>query len=200
MPDLADALNRLMRARGLAAFADLDVATMVGNGVWALLSRAFADRGATADGSALTEFLADYGTHAAVKTRPYPGVVKGLHRLVAAGWRLAVCTNKPEQPARNMLEALGLDGLFFAVGGGDSFPIRKPDPGHLLATLAKAGGTPGRAVMVGDHANDVAASIACGIPCIFAAWGYGPPDMGEGATAVAGEFADVPAIAEGLLN
>ena len=59
------------------------------------------------------------------------------HALAAAGWRLAVCTNKPEAAARALLAALGLARLFAAIGGGDSFPARKPDPAHLLATLPR---------------------------------------------------------------
>ena len=66
---------------------------------------------------------------------------------------MAVCTNKPEAAARSLLEALGLLPFFAAIGGGDSFPVRKPDPAHLIATLEAAGG--GAAVMVGDHRNDV---------------------------------------------
>jgi phosphoglycolate phosphatase len=91
-------------------------------------------------------------------------------------------------------------GRFAAVGGGDSFPVRKPDPGHVLATLAAAGGAPGRAVMVGDHRNDVVAASGAGLPCIFAGWGYGPPAMAEGAVAVAASPADLPALLADLLD
>ena len=73
--------------------------------------------------------------HAAVASRPYPGVADTLRALAAEGWRLAVCTNKPEAAARALLTALGLARCSRAVGGGDSFPVRKPDPAHLLATL-----------------------------------------------------------------
>jgi phosphoglycolate phosphatase len=98
-----------------------------------------------------------------------------------------------------LLAALGLAALFAAVGGGDSFPVRKPDPAHLLATLKAAGGEPGLAVMAGDHANDVAAARGGGLPCIFAAWGYGQPAMAEGAAAVARDFAELVTIARRLL-
>ena len=65
--------------------------------------------------------------------------------LAAAGWRLAVCTNKPEAATHALLAALGLLPMLAAVGGGDSFATRKPDPGHMLATLRRAGGEPGTA-------------------------------------------------------
>ncbi len=52
--------------------------------------------------------------------------------------------------------------------------------------------------MIGDHHNDVAAGKAAGLPTIFAAWGYGPAEVGLGADAVAQSFADVPALCEKL--
>lgn len=199
VPDLAAALNRLMAARGLAPFDHKAVTAMVGDGAAALLARAFAARGAAQDAPALDEFVADYTANAAVETRPFPGVEEGLRRLAAGGWRLAVCTNKPEAAARALLGALGLAGSFAAIGGGDSFPVRKPDPAHLLATLRAAGGTPGRALMAGDHHNDVAAAAGAGVPCVFAAWGYGPAAMGEGAAARADSFGELVGLADRLV-
>ena len=199
VPDLAAALNRLMAARGLARFSDAETAAMVGDGARKLVERAFAARGRIADEGAMEAFLADYGAHLAAATRAYPGVETTLRAMTEAGWRLAVCTNKPEAMARAVLTALGLADLFRAIGGGDSFATRKPDPAHLLATLRAAGGTPPRAVMAGDHANDVLAATGAGLPCIFAGWGYGPPAMARGAAAVAEHFADLPPIAARLL-
>jgi phosphoglycolate phosphatase len=171
---------------------------MVGDGVAKLVERAFAARGGMPDPGAVAEFSADYQAHAAVATRPYLGVADALRSLSGEGWRLAVCTNKPERAARALLAALGLASFFAAIGGGDSFPVRKPDPAHLLATLKQAGGEPERAVMAGDHANDIAAARGAGLPCIFAAWGYGLPWMAEGAIAVAQDFPELAAIARRL--
>ncbi len=199
VPDLAAALNRLMAARGLAGFSLPETASMVGDGVAILIGRAFSARGRTPDEGAIAAFSADYVQHSAVNSRPYPGVADGLRVLADEGWKLAVCTNKPERAARALLSALGLASLFAAIGGGDSFPVRKPDPAHLLATLAAAGGEPAHAVMAGDHANDVAAARGAGVPCVFAAWGYGPPSMAEGSVAVAQDFAEMVTIAQRLL-
>ena len=58
---------------------------------------------------------------------------------------MAVCTNKPEKLARAVLAGTGIAHYFAAVGGGDSFPARKPDPAHLLATLAAADAAPATA-------------------------------------------------------
>ena len=199
VPDLAAALNRLMASRALPAFNHAETALMVGDGARALVDRAFTARGLTADEDAQASFLADYSANAAIATRAFPGTQDALGRLAAHGWRLAVCTNKPEIPARALLTALGLEPCFAAIGAGDSFPMKKPDPRHLLATIALAGGDPGRAIMVGDHANDVAAARGANLPCIFAAWGYGPPAMAEGATAIIARFTDLPDAANRLL-
>jgi phosphoglycolate phosphatase len=199
VPDIAAALNRLMLARGLAPFSDAETALMVGDGVAKLIERAFAARGHEPDAAAIPEYSADYVAHAADATQTFPGVPETLHALADEGWTLAVCTNKPEAAARTLLAALGLAPLFAAIGGGDSFPVRKPDPAHLLATLRQAGGDVAHAVMAGDHANDVAAAHGAGLPCIFAAWGYGPIAMAAGAEAVAQSVPEMAVIARRLL-
>lgn len=190
-PDIHAALDRLMAARGLPGFARREVIAMIGDGVKVLLERALAARGLPFDPAALEAFMADYAANAAAETRAFPGIEAALDTLQAEGWRLAVCTNKPEAAARELLASLGLAARFAALGGGDSFPVRKPDPDHLRATIAAAGG-PGRgAVMIGDHRNDVAAARGAGIPCVFVGWGYGTLAMAEGAPVVAAP-ADLP--------
>jgi phosphoglycolate phosphatase len=198
-PDLHAALDRLMAGRNLPPFTRVEVEGMIGDGVKALVERALAARGQPFDPVALETFSADYTAHAAVETRPFPGMAECLATLEATGWRLAVCTNKPVAATHALLRALGLDGCFAAVGGGDSFPVRKPDPRHLLATLTAAGGMPERAAMVGDHRNDVLAARGAGLPCLFAAWGYGPPEMAAGVAAVAATPGELPALLRDLL-
>jgi phosphoglycolate phosphatase len=200
VPDLAASLNRVMAARGFPPFAVPAVAAMVGDGVKILVERAFAAHGTVPDAAALDDYAADYGANFAVATCPYPGTEAALAWLVGAGWRLVVCTNKPVAMAHNVLAATGLAHFFAFVGGGDSFPLRKPDPAHLLATLAAAGADPARAAMLGDHRNDILVAIGAGLPGVFAAWGYGTLDMAAGAAALAGGFADVPDIVGRLVG
>ena len=200
VPDLAAALNRAMAARGLAGFSRPDTAAMVGDGARVLYARACSARGVAFDEAGFDGFLADYTDHAAVDSRAFPGAVEAMRLMHGQGWQFAVCTNKPVAATGALLEALGLAPWFAAVGGGDSFPVRKPDPAHLLMTLAAAGGTADAAVMVGDHRNDVLAAAGAGVPCIFAGWGYGPAAMAEGAAAVADGFPAVPGLANGLVG
>ncbi len=199
LPDLTAAINRLMASRGLSAFAQEAIAPMIGDGTAKLVERAFGARGGKPQSGDLDAFVADYTAHAAVATRAYPGVEATLAALKSAGWQFAICTNKPAAATESLLAALGLAYWFAAVGGGDSFPVRKPDPAHLLATLKAAQGMATRAVMVGDHANDIAAAKGAGMPSIFAAWGYGAATMAKGASATADRFADLVRLAPSLL-
>jgi phosphoglycolate phosphatase len=172
---------------------------MIGDGVSVLVHRAFAARGGEPDGAAMADFNRDYAAHVAKASQPFPGVPEFLRAAVASGWTMAICTNKPESAARALLETLGMLPMMGAVGGGDSFPVRKPDPAHLLATLRAAGGEPGRAVMVGDHANDVVAARGAGVKSVFVTWGYGPIAMAAGADAIAPDLPALTAAIEQLV-
>jgi phosphoglycolate phosphatase len=113
-----------------------------------------------------------YEAELAVHTRLYDGAEAALRRLAADGWRLGVCTNKPERLALLLIEELGLARHFAALLGADTLPVRKPDPRHLLETIARAGGVPARSVLVGDTATDREAARAAGVPCVLV--GFGP--------------------------
>jgi phosphoglycolate phosphatase len=196
--DLRAALSRLMATHAQPPFSGPEVVAMIGDGVEALVRRGLAARGVPFTPGDLAAFRADYGQNFAVETQPYPGTAGVLRALAADGWRLGICTNKPEAPARAILAALGLESLVGSVTGGDG--PRKPDPRHMLAAVAAAGGTPDRAIALGDHANDINAARAAGMQAIYAAWGYGRPGMAEGAAATAAAITDVPALALRLLN
>jgi phosphoglycolate phosphatase len=197
-PDIMAALNRMIARHTATPFSREQTVAMIGDGLRVLAKRAFRARDLPFDPVSFEALQADYTAHAAVDTAAFPGVVESLRTLQDRGWRFAVCTNKPLAAATALLDGLGLTSWFAAIGGGDSFPTRKPDPAHLAATLDAAGGRADRAVMVGDHRNDVLAAAGLGIPCIFAAWGYGTADMAQGAT-IAPSFADIPALAENMV-
>ena len=187
-PDIRIAANRLLAAHGLAPLGLAEITPMIGDGARVLCERAFAARGAPVPEGAVQAYTDDPALEAGPLTRLFPGIEELLVALRAAGWRLAVCTNKPVVPARAVLVHFRIAGHFRAVGGGDSFATRKPDPAHLLATMGLAGG--GRAVMIGDHANDMLAARGAGIEAIFAGWGYGAPWM-AGDNVVAADVASL---------
>ncbi len=129
-------------------------------------------------------YAAVNGEHAAV----YPGVIEGLRALQAHGLQLAVLTNKPTAPARELLKRKNLDGFFTHVFGGDSFERKKPDPLPLLKTCEALGTAPSLTWMVGDSRNDAEAAHAAGCPVVLVTYGY---NHGEDIRAVrAGQYID----------
>ncbi len=113
-------------------------------------------------------YAAVNGEHAAI----YPGVIEGLDALRARGLPLAVLTNKPVAPARELLQRKGLAGYFAQVFGGDSFERKKPDPLPLLKTCEALGQDPAATLMVGDSSNDAQAARAAGCPVLLVTYGY----------------------------
>jgi phosphoglycolate phosphatase len=202
LPDLAAAIGDLLAGEGRPGLSPGAVAAMVGDGVPKLIERALAATGAVPPAAELaalvTRYMPIYEARMTELTRPYPGAIEALRALKDAGWRLAVCTNKPEAPSRAIVAGLGFDGLFEAISGGDSLPVKKPDPGHLLGLLEELGAAPDTAVMLGDSANDVLAAKAAGLPAIAIAhahsYGYGGTPARElGADRVIECFAELPA-------
>ncbi len=196
-PDLATALNRRLAAHGRAPHPLAAVMRRIGDGARVLLSRGVASHGVTLDEAVLAAevaaYIRDYDAHALDETRPFPGAVEALDQIAAAGFLLAIVTTKPEAPTHTILRALGLDSRFATVAGGDSFPVRKPDPGHLSGALARIGVAPRDAVMVGDHRNDLLAARGAGAASIFAAYGYGEADHAAlGAAAAIAGFGELP--------
>ncbi|MBB2204819.1 phosphoglycolate phosphatase [Gluconacetobacter takamatsuzukensis] len=203
LPDLAASADRLLKSYGLPGIAPDLVRAMVGDGVAALVRRLLAHAGEAAAAidaqQAVDRYMADYTPRSTEQSRLFPGTDYALDTLRTQGWRLAVCTNKPVAAATRIIAALGLEGMFDAIGGGDSFPARKPNPIHLLGTIEQARGTPHRAVMVGDHHNDIAVAEGAGVRAIFARWGYGRPDMEAGATAGGDSITEIPHLAAELI-
>jgi phosphoglycolate phosphatase len=191
-PDLATALNRLLKELGKPALAESTVRSMVGDGAGVLVQRGLAASGLadTDQPSALKRFLTLYRDCLIDQTRAYPNVEETLARLSAEGHKLGVCTNKPYDPTQQILAALNLDRFFATVIGGDSLPKRKPDPEPLLAAIEKLGGTAATAVMIGDSANDVLCARAAAVTAILIPSDYGNP--AEDADLKLARFSELP--------
>ena len=201
VPDLANALNHVLREHGHGPFSPREVRAMVGDGIPALVTRGFAARGADAAeaSEALPDFLALYEANAANLSRPYPGVRDTLIELRRRGYRTAVCTNKAERATTAVLRGLDLLEMFDGIAGGDRFAVKKPDPGHLLSLIAELGGQPNRAAMIGDNENDAAAAHAAGLPLVLMRYGYARVDPATlDAAALLDRFADLPQTLERL--
>lgn len=176
VPDLAAAVDQVLALRGRPTAGIERVREWVGNGALVLVRRALAgsiDHAEVDDAeaqAALADFLHAYaGGHAA--TTVYPGVPKLLDWLRARDVALAVITNKPERFVAPLLEEKGL-GHFDWIIGGDTLPLKKPDPAGLLQVMASAGATAQRSLFIGDSRNDVLAARAAGVPVVAVSYGY----------------------------
>ncbi|SOC10445.1 HAD-IA family hydrolase [Rhodobacter maris] len=196
--DLIAAANACFAARGLEVALDpvADALTAF-HGGRAMLALGYA-RADRAGAAALVEqdylrLLAHYADHICVHSRLYAGASGAVAALRTAGYRTAICTNKPEALAVSLLDALGVSSLFDALIGADTLPTRKPDPAPYLAAVERAGGTVAHSVMIGDTETDRVTARAVGVPCILV--GFGP----EGAAisrlapeAMLESYADLP--------
>lgn len=134
------------------------------------------------------------------ETRMYPGAVNAIEALRTAGFLCAVCTNKPEGLAETLLAQLGVRGLFGALVGADTLPVRKPDPAPYRLSVAAAGGNVARSMLVGDTDTDRQTGRAAGVPVALVTFG---PE-GDGVARFAPEallhrFDDLPGLAEQFL-
>jgi phosphoglycolate phosphatase len=175
-PDLVDTLNHILAREGLPPVPFAAARDMIGGGARILLERGLAAEGRACGQEVVDrlyrDFVAHYGEHIADRSQPFPGLERALDELAAMGWRFAVCTNKLESLSRRLLDLLDLSGRFEAVCGQDTFGVHKPHPDILLHTIRRAGGAPGRAIMVGDSGNDIAVARAANIPVIAVDFGY----------------------------
>ena len=81
--------------------------------------------------------------------------------------------------SRLLLRSSGSLDRFAAICGGDTFAHRKPDPAHLLDTIAAASGAPDAAIMIGDSRTDLDTARSAGIPFVGGTFGYTPVPMAE---------------------
>ena len=141
-----------------------------------MIERAFAFHNRPLDKGTLDylfdTFLDDYSQNLAQNTVLFDGVTQSLDRFAENRWLLAICTNKHQGLAEKLIAELGQSKRFAAITGGDTFAYRQPDPRHLTDTVAKAGGSPERTVMVGDSITDIRTAQAARIPVVAVDFGY----------------------------
>ncbi|WP_438382260.1 HAD-IA family hydrolase [Asaia sp. BMEF1] len=195
LPDLAESGIELLNSYDLPPPDEQAVRAMIGDGARRLVDRLLifgGDEKRIDRDEATRRFLDIYEPRATQKTQLFPGTVKMLETLRESGIACVICTNKPVKAAKAIVEQLGIASLIDAIGGGDSFPTRKPDPDHIRKTVGMIDAEPKRAIMIGDHQNDIRAAMGVPMPSLFASWGYGDRSMATHATAIAGSVAELP--------
>ncbi|NIE79958.1 HAD hydrolase-like protein [Asaia sp. As-1742] len=195
LPDLAESGMELLKSYDLHPPSMEAVRSMIGDGANRLVDRLLiygGDEKRIDRDEATKRFLEIYEPRSTSKTRLFPDTQETLTTLRERGIACVICTNKPIKAAQDIIETLGIASMIDAIGGGDSFATRKPDPEHIRNTVRLIHAEPARGIMIGDHQNDIMAAMGVPMPSLFASWGYGDRSMSAHATAIAGCVAELP--------
>lgn len=178
--DIVAAANLTLRDTGLPPLPREVIGRFVGNGLPKLVERMIrhCDLPLERHDELTKVALAHYTAGSSKTTVPYPGIPQALASLQSQGHILGICTNKPEAPARHILDALNLSQYFSAVLGGDSLATRKPDPQHLFASF-DALPAHGSRVFVGDSEVDAETAERAEIPFLLFTQGYRKSPVAE---------------------
>jgi phosphoglycolate phosphatase len=181
--DLVNSVNAALRSLGREELPSDEIAAMVGDGAPVLVRRALGD---TVDDAlvrrGLEFFLSYYREHKLDHTRLYEGIPEALEVLQGSnGARrvMSVLTNKPVNPSRAIVDALGIADKFVSIYGGNSFETKKPDPLGIHTILAETGVRPEEAVMIGDSAVDILTGRAAGTWTCGVTYGFAPHTLVE---------------------
>jgi len=204
-PDLLASLNHALEQSGYRPVASDAIEILVGQGAKTMIERALAVQDIRPSDAIIDDllplFLDYYHDTMPGKTCYFAGADNVLDDLRDQGFLLAVCTNKSQASAERLLSFLEPKRRFAALCGGDRFAWRKPDPRHIIATIAQAGGDTNRAVMVGDSFADIEAAKQVPIPVIGVDFGYSDVDIGSlGADYIASDFATIGILCQKILN
>lgn len=174
LEDIADAMNRVLRRRGLPVHDYVDYRRMIGKGLRNLAAEATpaAYRNDEAVAATLADMVADYGRHLLVKTRLYDGVGELLYALRVAQVPMAVCSNKADELTRRIVLGLVAPGTFAAVTGARPGLPLKPDPASALLAVGRLGAAPERTAYVGDSDVDMLTAVNAGMIPVGVSWGF----------------------------
>jgi len=173
-PDIHDALNRMLTKNGCDELSLEVVTSFIGNGVPKLVERAMIASGITSTdvshAQLVKQFSDFYAINTIEKSYLFDGVLQALEKLVEAGNKLAICTNKPFDMTVKVLDELNINHFFDAVIGGDSLPVNKPDPAMLFKVLEMLDVKD--CIYIGDSEVDAKTAQNARQPFLFYTEGY----------------------------
>jgi phosphoglycolate phosphatase len=195
--DLANSVNYTLAKLSLPLHTTEEIRSFVGDGVQKLIKRSLGPTNMEKFADAFAIFMEYYGLHLTDNTALYPGVAEILPEL-AEHYSLGVLTNKSVEFSLKILHTLGIASHFKEVIGGDSLPVKKPDPAGIFFLADKWGVDPDRdMIMVGDHATDIEVGQRAGCKTVFIEGGIGikrrlEPDF------IIGSLFELPGLLENL--
>lgn len=184
--DLVHSVNATLRHIGRPELDADVIASYVGDGAPVLVRRVLGDADLANEGllgEALDYFLGYYRLHKLDHTVVYEGIPETLARLAeplnGLQREMAVLSNKPVNPSRDIVQALGLGDFFVRIYGGNSFPTKKPDPLGIQTILQETGVTAEEALMIGDSSVDVLTGRNAGLWTCGVTYGFAPRTLVE---------------------
>ena len=180
-PDLMKAHNHVMKKYGYETKSTEEIRNLVGKGASALIGRSLWGNAKEEFGKIedkkvkaemVKEFINFYGNNILNESTLINGVEDFLKWCNEKKISLAVCTNKQEHLAVDLLKKIGIYNYFEYVAGSNTFNYCKPDPRHITSIIEILNGDIKKSLMIGDSENDADAAKAAGIPMILLEDGY----------------------------
>ncbi|MDC2980517.1 HAD-IA family hydrolase [Candidatus Pelagibacter sp.] len=180
-PDLMRAHNHVMKKFGYPTKSTEEIRSLVGQGAGAMLGRSIwgqakKEFGKVQDEKIKKEMIKDfidfYGKNIVNESTLINGVKDFLIWSKKNNISMAVCTNKTEYLAIDLLKKIGIYDFFEYVAGHNTFDYCKPDPRHLTSVIEILQGDIKKSLMIGDSETDANAAKNAGIPVILMEDGY----------------------------
>jgi len=180
-PDLMNAHNHVMNKFGYPTKSTEEIRNLVGGGAGAMIGRSIWGQAKKEFGKVqdekikkemVKEFVDYYGKNIVNESKLIDGAKDFLIWSKEKNISMAVCTNKQEHLAIDLLKKIGIYDFFEYVAGHNTFDYCKPDPRHLTSVVEILGGDLKKTLMVGDSETDANAAKAAGIPVILLEDGY----------------------------
>ena len=179
-PDLMHAHNHVMKKFGYPSksLADLKssvgkgASAMIGRSIWSQAKKELTTINEKVRNKMTDEFISYYGKNILNESKLILGVKDFLNWSKKENISMAVCTNKTEHLAVDLLKKIGIYDYFEYVAGYNTFEYCKPDPRHLTTTIEILDGDKNKSIMIGDSETDANAAKAAEIPIILLKYGY----------------------------
>jgi len=187
-PDLMSAHNHVMKKYGYPTKSTEDIRNLIGQGAGALIGRSIWGQAKKEFHSVndlkikekmSKDFVTYYGKNIINESTLINGAIEFLKWCKSKDISMAVCTNKQEHLAIDLLKKIGIYNYFEYVAGSNTFDHCKPDPRHLTSIIEILNGNIKKSLMIGDSETDANAAKAAEIPVILLENGYTEKNTNE---------------------
>ena len=173
-PDLMAAHNHVMKKFGHAEKKLSEIKSLAGRGAWVMMQKSFKEeiKDEKIKNEMTKEFIDFYAKNIDRDSKPINGVIEFLEWAKGKKISMAVCTNKQERLAVDLLKKLDMSKYFEYIAGADTFEFNKPDPRHLTNVVEIIGGDLKKTIMVGDSEVDANSAHNAKLPFVLVKDGY----------------------------